>query len=435
MKDEKLYREVERNVNEIKIFDTHEHIMYESDRRSKKLDFFMIFFDHYASTDLVTAGLSPDELQKLLNPDIDLKIKWDIFQPFWQYIKNTTYSLVITTAVNDLYGIHNIDLNNIIKITEQLEEKKEVEYYNEILREKSNIEFILNDIDEIESCEIKEPDCDYFLPVMRLDDILELNSIEKLTKIEKDYNISIYKFSNFISFIDEIFEKRKNKIYALKIGVAYNNRNIIFEEVSYSEAEKSFLKILKLNNYQYPDSISLKDIKPFQDYIYHYCIEKVIEEYNLPIQIHTGILEGNANDISNSNPKYLIKLLLKYKKGKFDIFHAGYPYTDELIVMAKMFQNSYFNLCWIPEFSKILYKRILELLMDTLPSNKIFAFGGDYFFVEGTYVAQKIVREIITEILYEKILNKHFSFEDGVEFAYRILNKNSKAIYLPTKLS
>ena len=122
--------------------------------------------------------------------------------------------------------------------------------------------------------------------------------------------------------------------------------------------------------------------------------------------------------------------MLKYRNTDFDIFHVGYPYTDELIAMIKMYPNCYINMCWIAELSKNLYKNILNLLIDIIPSNKIFGFGGDYLFIEGTYAAQKIAREAITEVLYERILNKYFSIEEAIEFAEMILNKNPKSIYL-----
>jgi predicted TIM-barrel fold metal-dependent hydrolase len=121
---------------------------------------------------------------------------------------------------------------------------------------------------------------------------------------------------------------------------------------------------------------------------------------------------------------------LKYRKGKFDLFHIGYPYTNELITMIKMYPNSYINLCWIPEISVNLYKNTLNLLIDIIPSNKIFGFGGDYLFVEGTYGAQKIARKALLEVLYKRVESKYFSFEEAVEFAEKVLNKNPKSIYL-----
>jgi hypothetical protein len=69
-------------------------------------------------------------------------------------------------------------------------------------------------------------------------------------------------------------------------------------------------------------------------------------------------------------------------------------------------------------------------LIDLIPSNKIFGFGGDYLFVEGTYGAQKIAREALTEVLCKRIEEKYFTFEEAVKFAERILYLNPKNIYL-----
>lgn len=73
---------------------------------------------------------------------------------------------------------------------------------------------------------------------------------------------------------------------------------------------------------------------------------------------------------------------------------------------------------------------ILDLLIELLPSNKIFGFGGDYFFIEGTYGAQKIARKAITQVLYNRVKDKYFTFEEAIEFAHRVLYENPKNIYL-----
>lgn len=430
MRDEKLYENIKDSINKIEIFDTHEHIMYEFERRTKKIDFF-VFFSQCTSTDLVSSGLKLKKLDKLQSPDTDLKTKWDIFSPYWEYIKNTTYSKVIYIIAKDIYGVENINLEGVKKITDKMNEFKKIDYYKSILKDKSKIEFILNDLDGMRKngIMINEPDKDYFLPVLRLDHILELNLPEKLIQIEEENDISIYGFSDFIDLIDKIFEERKGKIYALKIGAAYS-RNLFFEDVSYNDAEKSFLKILKLYKHgSHQDGIPLPEIKLFQDFSYHYCIRKATR-LGLPVQIHSGLLEGNDNDIRNSNPTDLTKLLLKYKNTKFDIFHIGYPYTHELIAMIKMYPNCYINMCLIAQVSRNLYKYALNLLIDIIPSNKNFGFGGDYMFVEGTYAAQKIVREAIAEVLYDKVMSNYFSLEDAVEFTNRILSSNPKDIYL-----
>ena len=430
MEDEKLFNELKDNIDKIKIFDTHEHIISEKEWRKGEIDFFF-FFGCYTRTDLISSGLKEEDFEKLFDPSLDIKKKWEIFNPYWEYIKNTTYSKVILSALKDLYGIEEINIKAIEIVSEKMNKLKEVDHYSDILKKRCNIEFILIDRDTFNQFGFMKnnEDYEYFLPVLRLDEIFQISSKDHISKLEKASDTNISDFKDFINLIDKVFEIRKDNIHALKIGTAYT-RDLLFDDVSYGEAEISFLKILRLNCYnQFSYGISMEEMRPFQDFMHHYLIKKAIE-YSLPIQIHTGLLEGNGNDIRNSNPTHLTKLVLKYKNAKFDIFHIGYPYFHELTAMIKMYPNCYINFCWIAEVSENLYKNAMDLLIDMIPSNKIFGFGGDYLFVEGTYGAQKIARRIIADVLYERIKNNYFSIEEALKFAERILNTNAKKIYL-----
>jgi hypothetical protein len=48
-------------ADEVRLIDTHEHLRREADRLAKPLDLFD-WFHAYPTTDLVAAGLTPDEL-------------------------------------------------------------------------------------------------------------------------------------------------------------------------------------------------------------------------------------------------------------------------------------------------------------------------------------------------------------------------------------
>lgn len=422
--------QIEDEVNRIPIFDTHEHLMYEYERRQQHIDFFHLF-KHYASTDLISSGMSPKDFTILQNPDIDLEKKWKLFEPHWKNIENTTYSRTIAAALTDLYGIGEINFDSAKKVTEAMKENQGTDFYSKVISGKANIEYMLNDLDALEQHDITktEPDAPYFLPVFRPDLLFDISSVEKLEKLEQKYDHSIYSMADFINLVESIFEQRRGKLFGLKIGTAYF-RNIDFEDTTFYEAEKSLLKALNLNNYDgFAQGLNASEIKPFQDYMFHYCIRKAID-LNIPIQIHTGLLESNLNDIRNSDPVYLSPVISKYGRARFDIFHAGYPYTDKLIAMVKMYRNCYFNLCWMAEVSVKLYMDILDRIIEILPSNKIFGFGGDYMFLEGCYGAQKNARKAVSEILAKRVDEGYFTPKQAIGFATKILNTNPREIYL-----
>ena len=77
MIDKKLFEDIKNVIKEIKIFDTHEHLIYESELKEKYIDFFS-FFIVYASVDLVNSGFDPKNLNILQNDSIDLEEKWKL---------------------------------------------------------------------------------------------------------------------------------------------------------------------------------------------------------------------------------------------------------------------------------------------------------------------------------------------------------------------
>lgn len=431
MMDSKLLTEIENKINTLDIFDTHEHLMLESERIKKELDFFSVF-GAYTNTSLISAGLKMSELKILCDNKKQLNDKWRIFQPFWEFIKYTDDGLVIKTAVNDLFGITEISFEGIKKVNQELKSSNQPGYFKKIIQDKCRINYILNDIDKLEEYGISftQPDSDIFLPVIRLDHLLDINSAIKIKKLEEEYNITLTCLDNLLDLLDKCFDERRGNIFAVKTAIGYS-RDLFFDISLKSDAERVFQKLLSLNDFcnRRNDCLSLNEIKPLQDYLFHYVINKAME-YNLPVQIHTGILDSNANDVRNSNPLNLINLFLLYKNVIFDIFHGGYPYSDELITLAKMYPNVFVNLCWLPQYATTIYRDILSLAIDILPLNKIFGFGGDYFFIEGTYAAQKLARKTISTVLYQKVIEKNLTIDDATVIAENYFYKNAFKVYM-----
>jgi len=430
MKDDKLFTDISRAITSIPIFDTHEHVVAEEDRRGFILDF-SLFFMMYAGTDLLTSGMTEEEFADFQDPGTDVEKKWGYFSRHWSNIRNTSYSKVILEAVKDLYGYDDINEKNYRELSEKIRDTRNVKWYERVVREKSNIKMILNHLDNVWQAKKKVLDMEEFRPVLNLEEVIGTCCLEDVLEWEKRYDTSIYKLDDLLKIIDGIFEKKDEVGYmGVKTAIAYM-RPLKFEETTFEEADKVFSRIFRLKSYGFlekKDFLSKDELKPFQDFLMHYIIQKATE-YELPVQIHTGIFELLHNDVSNSNPAYLINLFMKYRKCKFDIFHAGYPYYDQLISICKQYPNVYFDLCWIADISTSLYKEILNKLIEMIPSNKIFGFGGDYMFIEGLYGSQKLARKAISELLYNKVEQKYFTFEQAVEFGEKILNLNPKSVY------
>jgi len=111
------------------------------------------------------------------------------------------------------------------------------------------------------------------------------------------------------------------------------------------------------------------------------------------------------------------------------VFHVGYPYVREAIMLGKSRGNVYLNMCWTylisPHFA---YDALVEML-EMVPGHKITGFGGDYFVVEKTYGHLVLAREVIARALATKITDGWFTFEQAITMAKKMLYDNPKALY------
>lgn len=150
---------------------------------------------------------------------------------------------------------------------------------------------------------------------------------------------------------------------------------------------------------------------------------------NLIFQIHTNIQEGNGNRLSNSNPELLSNLFLEYTNVGFDLFHIGYPYQNEITVLAKNFPNVYIDMCWAHIVSPVASINALLEWFLTIPLNKISAFGGDYLFIDGVYGHIKIAQKNVAMALSLKVQDRIFDLDMAKKVAQMLFYENPKNIF------
>jgi predicted TIM-barrel fold metal-dependent hydrolase len=271
-------------------------------------------------------------------------------------------------------------------------------------------------------------DKDFFSPVYVVDILINPTSLDHIELIEYESGVKITSFKRWL----EATEKLINRAYllgavALKNGLAYW-RSLKYERVSSSSAEDEFNNIFKTRHLKGQYTQSVCTGKSFQDYMFHFILD-IANKKNLVVQIHTGIQEGNGNILSNSNPELLLNLFLEYPDVKFDIFHIGYPYQYVLTVLAKNFPNVFVDMCWAHIISPNASVNSLIEWIDTLPMNKISAFGGDYMLVDGVYGHLTIAKENVARALSLKSEQGLFDIEKAKEIARMLFYDNPLKIF------
>ncbi len=428
--------DIKRIVDSVRVVDTHEHLMAESDRLQMEVDPLYIFLPNYLSSDLVSAGMSTEELGLIRSTDTPLEERWQRFIPFWEKVENTGYAKALKIAVRDLYGIEDFDSKTWKPLRASMEGHHKEGLHSWVLRTKGGIDISINDVNTT------DVDRDLQVPVMRFEDYVIPLSRDDLDLLSTRTGTSIHSLDDLVEALKREYLASAERFVGLKIGLAYL-RTLNFEKVSHGEAERAFNRIYRTRTFRrkeimpypgrpltmyVPQGIGFEEAKPLQDYVVHTMIQ-LAEKHGYPVQIHTGLHEGNENILENSNPLLLTNLFMEYRKVKFDIFHAGYPYFRELATLAKNFQNVYPDLCWIHVVSPSAARTILAEWLDTVPSNKILAFGGDYRFVEGVYGHLSIARRNVAHVLHEKVECGDLELKHVPDLATKILGQNARNLF------
>lgn len=430
------YLEVKKHVDSIKIIDTHEHLPSEQERISQPVDVLSQFFLHYTSSDLISAGMPEEEMFIIRDPSLPLDERWNIFEPWWEMARNTGYSRCIEKAARGLYDVNGINRSTYKELSRKMAERNKPGLYRWVMKEKAGIEVSV--LDSLTGD--YNVDREFFAPVLRAGEFVTISNRFELETYARQHGVTIHSFSELVSLVKGRFDTLEGKVVGIKIAQAYR-RPLYFEKRSFGEAEEAFNKLYKtrtftrvlvdpVKNYtkMVPDSPGIEALVPMQDYLIHLAVSEA-EKRELPIQIHTGLHEGNENIIANSNPTHLVNIFMEYNDAKFDIFHGGWPYCEELGSLAKNFPNVYVDMSWMHIISPAKARVALSEWLDEVPASKILGFGGDYLMVEGAYGHSVIARENIAQVLAKKVEDGDYSLEQAKKYASWLLRENPKRLF------
>ncbi len=71
----------------------------------------------------------------------------------------------------------------------------------------------------------------------------------------------------------------------------------------------------------------------------------------------------------------------------------------------------------------------LHEAIETVPANKLFAFGGDFIIPEGAYGHSVLARQVVSQVLAEKVEHGSFNEDEALRLGRRMLRENPAEIY------
>lgn len=428
-----LKAEILEAMDGFRVVDHHDHLRDVLFKRClMEIDLPFFFARGYVRSDLVSSGLPdsfyepsedypnmPKVFSYLMEGRDESEKTWSRLKPYLERVRNTIYYRYLLIALRDLYGFEDEGFGeNWKELSDKVRAKsRDNPKWALELMEKINIHRVILDVAGTgpPSTEIVEDE--RFVQVVRMDGFItgDANAVKNFVG-----NEPLKTLDEYLEALDDAFERSvKAGVVGIKSGLAYQ-RVIEYREVPRCKAERVFKKGL--------EKASLEGKRFFQDFMMHEVCKRC-SEYRVPFQIHTGIQAGNYNTIRNADPTHLTNLLRKYPDVKFDIFHGGYPYFREAGILAKYFPNAYVDGCWLTHISPSAYKEALNEWLEIVPATKIFAWGGDHVIPEHTYASLKLAKNLIAEVLAQKVLSGSFSMKTALWVAERIMGENAVEVY------
>ena len=279
-----------------------------------------------------------------------------MFAPFWERTRTTGYGQCLRIAIRDLFDVADLNAATHAKLSAAIAASRRTGWYRHVLKDKARID--IGVLDDYRT----DVDRELFVPVIRLDHFACPTCRADLAAIEADTGRSVHGVDDLVQAMQASLERGiAEGAVGIKIGIAYR-RSIRFERTPRVDAERVFDALFA----HLGEGPSWQESRPLQDYLFHQIVRAAVER-DLPIQIHTGLLEGNGNLLENSNPLHLAGLCLEYRKARIDLFHGGYPYLGEALALAKTFPGVHLDLCWLHIVSPSASARVLHEAIETVP--------------------------------------------------------------------
>lgn len=420
-------REIVDALAGVRAIDTHEHILPEAERVAQPVDVFTLA-SHYALDDVTSAGLSDADRAVVEDPKADPADRWRRFAPFWDAARLTGYGQALRIALRDLYEVDELDAAALPALNARIARANTAGLYRDVLLRRANLRVCLNDEYWQPRPTAVDPAC--FALVRKFDWFVAPITRAGVGRLEPLAGHAIASVADLKrALAAHVEEAMRLGLVAIKTTLAYE-RPLHFQEVSEAEAQRTFDRLMR-DETPPGDGFRRTESRPYRplaDHLFHHLVQ-LAEAHGVPMQIHTGLHAGNGNFVAHSRPADLTNLFFRYPKVTFDLFHIGYPYHHEAAVLAKTFRNVCIDFCWMHVVSPLVARRMLDELLDLVPANKIFGFGGDYRYPELSYAHLVMARRNIAAVLAARVARGDVDLRGAVALGRALLHDNPARVF------
>ena len=387
------------------IIDCHEHLGPEKGRVEQPVDVFTLF-SHYTGGDLRVAGMSGEDYNSLFDRGIPIEKRWAAFEPYLEQIRWGSYARAALIAAKKFYGVDDINDDTYKPLSEAMQNANTPGIYTRVLRDACGIRASLT------QCGSTDLDCPVLIPVMPM--LYGTETWEQISKPPFEPEADVSTLDVYLDAYRRYVERVKGE-GAVGLKMMSNP----FGAPSQADAEAAFEQLRSRC------AEGLPQRNPLRDYVVDQAIS-IATELDLVVCVHTGYW----GDFRELDPLHMIPILMRHPETRFDIYHVGYPFVRDALMLGKGFANVWLNFCWTHIISQRFAMDALDEAIDLIPMNKLLAFGGDYGTpVEKAYGHLVMAREDIARVLAKRIRRGQFTEAQALELAHKWFYENPVELY------
>lgn len=370
-------------IQEFEVIDCHEHLGPETERLSQPVDALNLF-GHYTRTDLQTAGMPSLEFERMHDKSLPLDYRWGLLQPYLSQVRFGSYARAGFIAARELYGFDDISDQTYEALSAAMQEKNVPGVYRWILREKCKIR-----------CSLTQGGNDYgdgdlLRPVMR---VLHVPVLHDWTAVQNNahcFGATVNTLDDYVAAFEQYVDRRRREegMVGLKIMA------LPFPEPDRAAAAEGW-ELLRAGG-----TIDPAVVHPLHTWLMDRLLE-IAARQELTVATHSGLW----GDFRRLKAEHMIPFFMRHPGTRFDLYHLSFPQVHEAVVIGKNFANVWLNLCWTHIMSPTLAKEGMREILDLVPVNKVFAFGGDYQSraVDKVLGHLRMAQEDVAEVLAERV--------------------------------
>jgi len=220
---------------------------------------------------------------------------------------------------------------------------------------------------------------------------------------------------DYLEFLKAMFhEWREHGALTLKSASAYD-RSLDYGEGDRAAAARVFFRD--------PATVTPAERRSFEDFMFDWFCHLAIE-LELPFQVHTGL-----GKLAGSSPLIFEPVLQRYPQIRFVLFHAGYPWCDDLAGLAHNYSNVAIDMVWAPILSTARAAQALHEFLEIAQSTNRVAWGSDAGTAEEAIGALLAWRHVVAKVLAEKVEDGYLGFREAEKQAEKLMYRNASEFY------